>query len=455
MPAPEILQQPSGPQPSAGKPVGQPSQKSMTKAERRELQEKQRAAKAALKAQVGPGGGGSTGASSKPASSKQAKGSQPKPGGDAGSSSKHPGGAAATSSKDPHGAISEDPAAGKKGPRIFTHFGLPKSIGHTVKGDIHPAVVRLGLLFSEFKICGANARCIATLTAFKNVIQDYTTPPHNTLSRHLMTHLSPQITHLVSARPMSVSMGNAIRQLKLEISNTDIDLVEQEAKDLLCRKIDEYIRERIIMADEVIQEFAGKKIKDGDVILTYARSSVVEKTLLRAREEGKKFSVIVVDSRPLLEGKALLRSLTSGSDPIPCTYALLPALPSLLTEVTTVFIGAHSIYSNGAVYSRAGTALVSMMAKRRNVPVVVCCETYKFSEGILVDGFGKNELAPARTVQPHGSKPTPASEPGLEVLNPLYDLTPPTFITAVVTEVGLIPPSSISSIPLALGKAIL
>jgi translation initiation factor eIF-2B subunit delta len=91
-------------------------------------------------------------------------------------------------------------------------------------------------------------------------------------------------------------MGNAIRQLKLEISNTDIDLVEQEvrshfflaisqsnqhtncddrdcekAKDLLCRKIDEYIRERIIMADEVIQEFAGKKIKDGDVILTYAR----------------------------------------------------------------------------------------------------------------------------------------------------------------------------------------
>lgn len=32
------------------------------------------------------------------------------------------------------------------------------------------------------------------------------------------------------------------------------------------------------------------------------RSSVVEKVLLNAREEGKKFSVIVVDSQPLLEG---------------------------------------------------------------------------------------------------------------------------------------------------------
>lgn len=37
-------------------------------------------------------------------------------------------------------------------------------------------------------------------------------------------------------------------------------------------KVDNYIRDRIIIADEVIQELAGKKIKDGDVILTYARS---------------------------------------------------------------------------------------------------------------------------------------------------------------------------------------
>ena len=104
-----------------------------------------------------------------------------------------------------------------------------------------------------------------------------------------MTHLSPQITHLVSARPMSVTMGNAIRQLKLEISGSDIDLPEQDvggapcsliatytnrrlqAKDALCARIDDYIRERIITADEVIEDIAGKKIKDGDVILVYAR----------------------------------------------------------------------------------------------------------------------------------------------------------------------------------------
>ena len=141
--------------------------------------------------------------------------------------------------------------------------------------------------------------------------------------------------------------------------------------------------------------------------------------------------------------------------------------------MTTVILGAHSLFSNGAVYSRAGTAMVAMMAKAHSVPVVVCCETYKFSEGVMVDGFSKNELGewpqavslrvtyypyvevPLTITRRNPNLKSVPSGQNLEILNPLYDLTPPTYITAVVTEVGLIPPSSISSIPLALGKTTL
>ena len=115
--------------------------------------------------------------------------------------------------------------------------------------------------------------------------------------------------------------------------------------------------------------------------------------------------------------------------------------------------------------------MVAMLAKGHSVPVMVCCETYKFSEGVMLDGFGKNELgkyyfllsahtflfnlywiAPARVSKSTKNSQALSPSLNLEILNPLYDLTPPTCITAVVTEVGLIPPSSISSIPLALGK---
>ncbi|KAI9001289.1 eukaryotic translation initiation factor 2B delta subunit [Trametes punicea] len=459
VPAPTLDVHPPAPPPN-GEPSTAPqkSQKTMTKAERRELQERQRAAKAAKTSANGapgkqggkpkdqtPVAGGATKQKSTRASEIQAKPAAP-------AATK-----AAEKAKASQAAFAADATAKNqaRGLLIFSHFGLPKPVS-AAKGDIHPAIVRLALQFSTFKITGANARCIATLTAFKTVIQDYVTPPNHTLSRHLMTYLSPQISHLVAARPMSVTMGNAIRQLKLDISGSDPDLPEQDAKDALCRKIDTYIRERIIIADQVIQETASNKIKDGDVILTYARSSVVEKVLLEAHTSGRNFSVIVVDSRPMLEGKRLVAVLSDAG--IQCTYLLLPALGSVMSEVSTVLVGAHSIHTNGAVYSRAGTALVAMIAKRHSVPVVVCCETYKFSESIQLDSFTKNELAPLGDLFSSfpNNKPreslTLENQPNLEILNPLYDLTPPSCITAVVTEVGVIPPNSISSIPVALGR---
>jgi translation initiation factor eIF-2B subunit delta len=171
MPVPTLADPPQ----TGAKPSGQPSQKTMTKAERRELQEKQRAAKAALKAQPlqqqgktpakpqqKPAGGASPvlpKAKSPPTPLKKAFGAEVT-------------GVKQPASKDlVSGAMGEDASSKQTshGLRIFSHFGQPKPAGHTVKGDIHPAIIRLGLLFSEFKICGANARCIAMLLAFKQV----------------------------------------------------------------------------------------------------------------------------------------------------------------------------------------------------------------------------------------------------------------------------------------------
>lgn len=62
------------------------------------------------------------------------------------------------------------------------------------------------------------------------MIRSYTTPAGMSLSRHLIAHLSPQITHLVHARPMAVSMGNAIRYLKWEITNLPPDMEDDEVR---------------------------------------------------------------------------------------------------------------------------------------------------------------------------------------------------------------------------------
>ena len=249
---------------------------------------------------------------------------------------------------------------------------------------------QVGLQYLAGDISGGNARCIAMLQAFKEAIEDYSTPQEKTLARDLTAKISSYVSFFIECRPLSIGMGNAIRFLKTRISDLPLTLSESEAKAALCSDIEHFINEKIILADKVIVRHAVTKIRDGDVLLTYGSSCVVEMILLYAHEMGKQFRVVVVDSRPKLEGQALLRRLVAKG--LSCTYSHINALSYIMHEVTKVFLGAASVLSNGTVYSRVGTAAVAMVANAFHVPVLICCEAYKFHERVQLDSICFNEL---------------------------------------------------------------
>lgn len=318
------------------------------------------------------------------------------------------------------------------------------------------------------------------------MIEGYTTPLATSLSRHLTTHLSHQITYLSTCRPLSISQGNAIRALKLAISSIDPSVPEATAKSSLCDFIDSFICEKITVADQVIAGSAAHKIQDGDVIVTFAGSSIVKQTLLNAHKQGKRFRVSIIDSRPLFEGKNLARALANAG--LDVQYSLINGVSHAIKDATKVFLGAHAMTSNGRLYSRVGTALVAMSAKERaggvEVPVIVCCETVKFTDRVALDSIVVNEIAdadelvstqppqqvtglpdpPAPQPEPKkGGKPVanPTPEPNaalknatsplkdwkdtrnLQLLNIMYDVTPAEYVDMVVTEMGSLPPSAV------------
>lgn len=317
------------------------------------------------------------------------------------------------------------------------------------------------------------------------MIESYTTPVGTSLARNLTTHLSHQISYLSSCRPLSISQGNAIRAIKLAISAVDPSCPEDEAKEALCEFIDGFIREKITVADQVIANSAAQKVNDGDVILCYGGSNIVQQTLLTAHRQGKKFRVSVIDSRPLFEGKKLARTLANAG--LRVQYTLVHAISHAVKEATKVFLGAHSMTSNGRLFSRVGTALVAMSAKEPvggiNIPVIVCCETVKFTDKVVLDSIVLNEMADAdelatsepshQLTQPPLTKSTkPGSaanqgsastadpaphtvidpnnplqhwkeKPGLQLLNIMYDVTPAEYIDMVITEMGSLPPSAV------------
>lgn len=312
---------------------------------------------------------------------------------------------------------------------------------------IHPSVYKVGLQYLSGNITGGNARCIAMLLAFREAIKDYSTPPEKVLVRDLTAKIGNYVSFLIECRPLSISMGNAIKFLKSRIAKLPHTLSESEAKSILQSDIDRFINEKILLAEKVIVRHAVEKIRNGDVLLTYGWSSVVEMLLLYAHESNKQFRVVVVDSRPKLEGKALLHRLLSKG--LNCTYTHINAVSYIMHEVTRVFLGASSVLSNGTVYSRVGTACVAMVAHAFHVPVLICCEAYKFHERVQLDSICSNELGdpdvisvvPGRKDLDHLDNW--AENENLQLLNLTYDATPSDYVSVIVTDYGLLPPTSV------------
>lgn len=166
--------------------------------------------------------------------------------------------------------------------------------------------------------------------------------------------------------------------------------------------MDDFVRQRIEYADQLIAKQVAKRIENGDTILTYARSFVVEMALIRAAcEMNKQFNIIIVDSRPSFEGKVLMKNLvkafksdrkSNAKNNVTISYTLINSISYVCKNVNKIFLGASSVLSNGAVVSRVGVANIALIAHSYKIPVAICCETYKFSERVQIDAICSNEI---------------------------------------------------------------
>uniref|UniRef100_A0A0C9QUY3 Translation initiation factor eIF2B subunit delta n=1 Tax=Fopius arisanus TaxID=64838 RepID=A0A0C9QUY3_9HYME len=313
-----------------------------------------------------------------------------------------------------------------------------------VNSHVHPAVVRLGVQYAEKIIVGSNARCIAFLAAIKELIEDFERPSQADFTRGLEASLQEHAAYLHHCRPMAITMHNALRHLKWQITQLNSKTSDNEAKTKLAAAIDTYIQEQILLAGKAISIAIQTKISDGDVILTCSYSSLIRKILCEAHDKGKKFRVVILDGRPFLEGRELLRRLAKHG--IECSYGRITQVSNIIKKegVSKVLLGVHAIFANGAIMSRLGTAQVALMAKAFNIPVLVACETYKTCERVQTDSIVNNEIGdPNELAIGSTALANWKAHPNLNLLNLTYDVTPPELITAVVTELGILPCTSV------------
>ncbi|XP_055608364.1 translation initiation factor eIF-2B subunit delta [Uranotaenia lowii] len=421
-----------------GEPKG--TKPATSKAERRALQEAQRAAKEAAKVTAKP----AAPAVSASAESKD----KPKPVAVAKSLKKEASPALKKSSKSD--SAQQKPQAHMV--KLFNHLYTKKFAASEIVNSpqLHPVIARLGLQYAEGVMAGSKARCLAFLSALGQVIKDYETPPEKEFSRGFEEALNPNIAFLQNCRPFSVSMTNALKYIKMYARQLNVKDSESNQKEFLLEAIDTYVRDQIEKAEEAISISVQDKIYDGDVILTYGCSSLIKHILEEACRRKKNYRVVIVDSRPRNNEHEMMRQLVARG--IDCTCVLINAISYVMPEVTKVLLSAHALLANGCVMSRVGTAQIALVAKSYNVPVLVCCETHKFSERVQTDAFVYNEIGnPNDLILNSGTRENrlhnPLSDwesiPSLTPLNLHYDVTPPELVTAVVTEVAILPCTSV------------
>jgi methylthioribose-1-phosphate isomerase len=158
-----------------------------------------------------------------------------------------------------------------------------------------------------------------------------------------------------------------------------------------------------------------------------------------AIEQGHEIHVYADETRPFLQG-ARLTAWELMHDGIPTTVLCDNMAASLMRQgkIQAVIVGADRIAANGDVANKIGTYGVAVLAKEHGIPFFVAapCSTIdlKTPTGDSIPIEQRSE----REVTHHaGTKLTPH---GVGIENPAFDVTPAKYVTAIITERGVLRP---------------
>jgi methylthioribose-1-phosphate isomerase len=194
-------------------------------------------------------------------------------------------------------------------------------------------------------------------------------------------------------------------------------------------------------------------INDGHRVLTHCNTGALATgaygtalgVMRAAWEAGKRFSVWVDETRPLLQG-ARLTTWELGKLGIP--YTLIPdgAAATLMHQgrVDLAIVGADRIAGNGDTANKIGTYSVAVLARHHGIPFYVAAplSTFDFS---LTDGgqIPVEERAPEEVTRLYGQEVAPSEA---AALNLAFDVTPNELISGIITEAGIARPPYSSSL---------
>ena len=262
-------------------------------------------------------------------------------------------------------------------------------------------------------------------------------------------HLDATARLLGQTRPTAVNLFWAIERMQQCARRALADQYQLSAQRLVQLLCDE--AQAIAAEDRAaclqMGKYGAELIPDGASLLTHCNAGALATVgvgtalapLYVAHQAGKRIHVFVDETRPVLQG-ARLTAWELQQEGIPLTLITDNMAGYFMRrgEIKAVFVGADRIAANGDVANKIGTYSVAVLAHAHAIPFYVAapCSTIDLTlpsgEHIPIE-----QRKPEEVTRVQGEQIAPT---GVRVANPAFDVTPHSYVTAIITERGIVRP---------------
>jgi methylthioribose-1-phosphate isomerase len=250
------------------------------------------------------------------------------------------------------------------------------------------------------------------------------------------------IKRMGSTRPTARNLFWALERMQRIFGESRGLALSQLKKRMVKEALN--IEREDIESNRKIGRWGKSLLQDGDSVLTHCNTGALATAgygtalgVIRAAfQEGKKVSVYVDETRPLLQG-ARLTCWELDKENIPVTLITDNMAGYLMQKgkISKAIVGADRIARNGDTANKIGTYTVAVLAKEHKLPFYVAAPTQTIDLNLSQGSEVPVEERSALEVRELGGRCV--TLPNVRVENPAFDVTPASLISAIVTEKGV------------------
>ncbi len=294
----------------------------------------------------------------------------------------------------------------------------------------------LALAIRQMKVRGAPAIGIAAAYGIALGAQGIGTSD----KEEFFARLEQIFQAFAETRPTAVNLFWAISRMRQAATGRN---VTQATKALLREA--KRIHQEEMAATRQLSLLGADLIKDGSRILTHCNAGSLATAgygtalgiIKAAKEQGKNMVVFATETRPLLQG-ARLTVWELRQEDIPATLITDSMAGYFMhrKEIDCVLVGADRIAANGDVANKIGTYTLAVLAKENCIPFYVAAPTSTIDISLPSGTAIPIEERDSHEVTHFQGFPVATED--TKAANPAFDVTPHNYVSAIITEGGII-----------------